>query len=66
MKKQNIDIRAAAKENRIYLYEIADGLSVSEATFIRWLRKELPENQKKRVFAIIAEKRKEKTSDDND
>ena len=38
MIKHNRDIRARAKENGVYLYEIAEKLSVSEPTFNRWLR----------------------------
>ena len=41
--KRNEDIRAMARKNGVYLYEIAEVLGVSEPTFIRWLRKELSE-----------------------
>lgn len=53
MKKRNKDIRAAARQNKVYLYEIADVLGVSEPTFIRWLRKELPDQKKADVMAAI-------------
>ncbi len=50
---RNEDIRTAAKQKKIYLYEIADALGVSEPTFNRWLRKELSEKQKADVYAAI-------------
>lgn len=64
--KRNEDIRAMARQKKVYLYEIAEVLGVSEPTFIRWLRKELSENKKADVRAaidIISEQRKENTND---
>lgn len=64
--KRNEDIRATARQKKVYLYEIADALGVSEPTFIRWLRKELSEKQKADVRAaidIVAEQRKESAND---
>lgn len=64
--KRNEDIRAIAHRKKVYLYEIADALGVSEPTFNRWLRKELSENKKADIRAaidIISEQRKENTND---
>lgn len=64
--KRNEDIRATARQKKVYLYEIADALGVSEPTFIRWLRKELSEKQKADIRAaidIVAEQRKESAND---
>ncbi len=55
MMKRNNDIRVAAKENGVYLYEIAEKLAVSEPTFIRYLRKELSDSMKAKVLAAIEE-----------
>lgn len=57
--KRNNDIRAAAKENVVYLYEIAEKLDVSEPTFIRWLRKDLADNVKAKVLTAIEEIKRE-------
>ncbi len=57
--KRNNDIRAAAKENGVYLYEIAEKLDVSEPTFIRWLRKDLADNVKAKVLTAIEEIKRE-------
>lgn len=57
--KRNNDIRAAAKENGVYLYEIAENLDVSEPTFIRWLRKDLADDMKAKVLAAIEEIKRE-------
>lgn len=64
--KRNEDIRAMARKNGVYLYEIAEVLGVSEPTFIRWLRKELSESKKSDVrtaIDIIVEQRKDDTND---
>lgn len=66
MKKANEDIRAAAHKEKIFLYEIAEELCVSEPTFNRWLRKELSEKMKADVYAaidIISAQRKENEND---
>lgn len=55
MIKHNRDIRTRAKENGVYLYEIAEKLSVSEPTFNRWLRKELTEELKRKALLAIEE-----------
>ncbi len=53
MKKCNEQIRAAAKNKGVFLYSIAEALGVSENTFNRWLRHELPENKKRDILTII-------------
>lgn len=59
MIKHNTDIRTTAKQNGVYLYEIAEKLGVSEPTFNRWLRKELSAELKEEATAAIEEIRKE-------
>ena len=59
MMKRNNDIRAAAKENRVYLYEIAEKIGISEPTFIRRMRKELSDAIRAKVFAAIEEIKRE-------
>ena len=51
MIKKNTDIRKAAKESGVFLWEIADKLGVSEPT--RWLRKEMPDSQKAKFYSAI-------------
>ena len=53
MKKENADIREAAKEKGVYLWQIAERLGISDNTFNRKLRKELPSEEKKAVFDVI-------------
>lgn len=53
MQKKNIDIRTAAKESGVYLWEIAEKLGVSEPTLNRYLRKEMPNNQKAKFYSAI-------------
>ena len=52
----NIDIRQAIKSARIYGYEIAQGLGITESTFSKRLtRRELTDNEKKQIYKIINE-----------
>lgn len=59
MIKHNNDIRTKARENGVYLYQIADKLNISDPTFNRWLRKELSENLKQKAIAAIEQIREE-------
>lgn len=63
MIKHNNDIRTKARENGVYLYEIAEKMNVSEPTFNRWLRKELSENLKQKALAAIKQIREEHESE---
>lgn len=51
----NIDIRTAAKQNGVRLWEVADRLNVSEPTITRKLRRELPADEKQRIISLIDE-----------
>lgn len=53
MERANKDVRQYAKEAGVFQYQIADALGVSEYTIIRKLRKELPQDEKARIFQII-------------
>ena len=52
---KNQEIRRYAKENKVRLYELADALYISEPTMSRKLRRELPQDEKDRIFKIIDE-----------
>lgn len=53
--KANSDIRTAAKAKKVYLWEIAKHMNISEPTIIRRLRVELPPTEKQTIFNIIDE-----------
>lgn len=55
----NTDIRNAAKEANIRLWQIADVLGIADCNFSRKLRKELPDLEKQKIFEIIRELTKE-------
>lgn len=63
MIKYNTEIRAAAKRAGVFLYEIAEKLDVSEPTFIRYMRKELSDAMRAKVFAAIEEIKQEHESE---
>ena len=55
----NHDIKQKAKEAGVKLWRVADKLGITDGTFSRKLRKELPEAEKIRIFGIIDELSKE-------
>ena len=55
MNRANSDIRTAAKNANIPLWKIADRYGVNDGNFTRLMRKELSQEKKDRIFAIIKE-----------
>lgn len=51
----NQDVRQAAKESGVKLWEISDRLGLYDGNFSRKLRHELSPEAKGRIFAIIRE-----------
>jgi len=51
----NADIRHAAKSAGVKLWKIADAIDLRDNEFSRKLRKELPPQEKQRIFLIIGE-----------
>ena len=49
----NLEIRQVMKENRLYHYEVAAGLGVSEFTLSRKMRQELDADEKKKILEVI-------------
>lgn len=49
----NLDIRLKIKENRLFNYEVAEKLGITEYTFCKWLRNELSEEKKKIILDAI-------------
>lgn len=49
----NLEIRTAIKKARLYSYEVAAALGLSETSFSRKLRKELSEDEKEKILAVI-------------
>lgn len=50
---KNNDIRDYAKEKGVKLWQIAEHLGVTDATFSRWLRHELDSEKKEKIIRII-------------
>ena len=53
MKPFNNDVRERAKASKCKHWQIADALGVSENTFCRMLRHELPVQEKQKIFDAI-------------
>lgn len=56
----NKEIRAAAKKAGICLWEIAEAYGINDGNFSRKLRKELPQEEKDKILAIIDQLTKER------
>ncbi len=52
---KNLDIRQEVKENGLYLWQIADKLSISDNWLSRLLRHELSDEKKSEIRSIIKE-----------
>lgn len=59
MAVKNQDIRDVAKKSGIKLWQIAEKLGIWDATLSKKLRKELPQEEKEKIFGIISELSKE-------
>lgn len=51
----NTDIRIAAKEANLHLWQVAEGLGICDSAFSRKLRHELPEDEKAKIRSVIKE-----------
>ena len=56
----NNDISIACIKNQVYKYEIAQKLGITDTSLSRKLRMELSDDEKKKIFNIIENIRKEK------
>lgn len=56
----NMDIRQAATRAGVRLWQIADAVGVNDGNFSRKLRRELPAEEKQRIFGIIEALAREK------
>ena len=55
----NQDIRRTAAGAGVKLWQIAEALGIADCSFSRKLRKELPQEEKNRIFEIIKDLSKE-------
>ena len=51
----NVEIRRSAKEAGVRLWQVAEAIGMQDSAFSRKLRKELPQEEKDRIFKIIKE-----------
>lgn len=49
----NTEIREAAKRNGVRLWQVAEGIGITDASFSRKLRRELPAEERERVLNVI-------------
>jgi len=54
--KNNLIIREAMKKYKVPQYEVADLLEVSEWTFCRWMRNEMPVIKQQAISTMIRKK----------
>lgn len=56
----NIEIRNAAGGCGLRLWQVAEAIGMNESAFSRKLRKELPQEEKKKIIGIIEQLSQEK------
>ena len=49
----NKDLRYEFRIANVRQWEVAEAIGISEMTFVKWLRRELPEEKKKLVWEAI-------------
>lgn len=52
---ENLAIKQAARVKGVHLWEIAERLGVTDSTFSKRLRRELPEDEQAKIMQIIDE-----------
>ena len=57
---ENKDLRQEFRIADVRQWEVAEALGVSEMTFVKWLRRELPEEKKKHVREAILKAKESK------
>ncbi len=60
---KNLKLRQTAKENGVHLWQIAERVGLADCNFSRKLRRELSDDERERVLAIIQEIVAEKGED---
>lgn len=50
---KNNDIKEAAKQAGVRLWQVAEAYGMNDGNFSRKLRKELPQEEKEKILAII-------------
>ncbi|MDO5124625.1 MAG: hypothetical protein Q4D44_08195 [Eubacteriales bacterium] len=58
----NLDIRKAAADAGVKLWEVAELYGITDSNFSRKLRRELPEPEKQKIFEIIEQIHSEKAT----
>ena len=56
---RNEEIKRKAKISGVCLWQIAEALGIADCAFSRKLRRELPDEEKEKILAIIDELKKE-------
>lgn len=56
----NKEIRDAAKESGVHLWQIAERIGINDGNFSRKLRRELPEQERNHILGVINELAAEK------
>ena len=51
--KMNQDVKRKAAGAGVRLWQVADAMGIADCSLSRKLRKELPQSEKERIFAII-------------
>lgn len=50
---KNVEIKIALKQRNMKQWELAELIGVTEWTFSKWMRKELPQEKKDEILGVI-------------
>lgn len=66
MMQANMEIRIAAKNAGVKLWEVAEAIGISDGMFSRKLRRELPEAEQRKILSIVADLARRKEAEENE
>lgn len=62
----NMEIRIAAKNAGVKLWEVAEAIGISDGMLSRKLRRELPEAEQRKILSIVADLARRKEAEENE
>lgn len=66
MMQANMEIRIAAKNAGVKLWEVAEAIGISDGMLSRKLRRELPEAEQRKILSIVADLARRKEAEENE
>ena len=62
----NMEIRVSAKAAGVKLWEVAEGIGITDGMFSRKMRRELPEAERRKILNIVSDLARRKEAEENE